>query len=231
MTDHDIENQIDSIISQTTSNLTNNLTDSSDTVSGNANNINQDVENSDIDNDTAVSDTTVSDTESYPELDEDSTQAFNICLQQYLAIENEKEIFAEAMKKRNQQKRNYEQAMITYLTRFNIKNIALDGTYKNKYIETDQKTSLSGFTRTAVIEVLQECIGHDSALFDKIMTKLQDKMTTKNIYKLKLIDTTKKKPNKKEKIKQNNENIDNVLENNESSIPENMKYLYENIDT
>lgn len=238
MTEQDIENQIDNIINQTTINLINN----EDTIETTIASKKKDTENheneheseneseSESENENENENESESESEIYPELDEDSTQAFNICLQQYLAIENEKEIFAEAMKKRTQQKRNYEQVMLTYLSRFNIKNIALDGTYKNKYIETEHKTTMSGFTRSVVIEVLQECIGHDSALFDKIMTKLQSKMTEKDIYKLKLIDTTKKKPNKKDKIKQNNQNIDNVLENSESSIPENMKYLYENIE-
>ncbi len=162
------------------------------------------------------------------ELDEESTQAFNISLQQYLAIDREKHALLDSVKQRNGLQKNFEQSMLSYLNHFNIKNVSLEGSYKNKIIEMENKTVSTGFTRSMVVEVLTEVVGSDSEMFDTIMTKLQERVKQKDIQKLKLIDLAKKKMNKKDKNKQNNIQVDTILNTTDTAIPDNMKYLYEN---
>lgn len=166
------------------------------------------------------------------ELDEESTQAFNISLQQYLAIDREKHALLDSVKQRNGLQKNYEQVMLSYLNQYNVKNVALEGSYKNKIIEMENKTVSTGFTRSMVVEVLTEVVGSDSELFDTIMTKLQERVKQKDIQKLKLIDLARKKITKREKNKQNNIQVDSILNTTDTVIPDNMKYLYEdnNID-
>ena len=161
------------------------------------------------------------------EIDEESTQVFNLSLQQYLTIDDEKIVLQDAIRKKNQQKKNYEQTMIAYLNNNNIQNIMLDGTYKNRSLETEVKTVATGFSRSVVIEVLEECIGSDSVLFDKIMSKLSERMGSKEVTKLKMIDLSKKKSNKQRQIADNNAAVENIIEKAEASIPENLRYLYE----
>jgi hypothetical protein len=218
--DNQIENQIDNIIDATTANINiDSVDDTKSHISSDHGSNFSDLNNNQVEDDGE-----------YSEIDEESTQAFNISLQQYLALDSEKEALMSAMRERNSQKKTYEQSMLTYLQRYNIDNIRLDGSYKNKMIETEVKITTTGFSRRIVVEVLQECIGHDSELFDKVMSKLQEKMKQNEVCKLKLIDLSKKRKTKKDMIKSANENIDNILENSESAIPENMKYLYENDD-
>jgi hypothetical protein len=162
------------------------------------------------------------------ELDEESTQAFNISLQQYLSIDREKCALLDSVKQRTGLQKNYEQSMLSYLNHFNIKNVALEGSYKNKIIEMENKSVSTGFTRSMVVEVLTEVIGSDSELFDTIMIKLQERVKQKDVQKLKLIDLAKKKITKREKNKQNNIQIDTILNTTDTVIPDNMKYLYEN---
>jgi len=201
--DKTVENEIDSIIESSTSNMLNN-------------------------NQVQQEETTNEDNNVLNELDVESTQAFNISLQNYLAIDREKYALLDSIKQRNGLQKNYEQSMLSYLNQFNIKNVALEGSYKNKVIETETKTVSTGFTRSMVVEVLTEVVGSDSELFDTIMTKLQERIKQKDVQKLKLIDLTKKKITKKEKNQQNNNQIENILDTVENVIPENMKYLYEN---
>lgn len=160
------------------------------------------------------------------EIDEESTQVFNLSLQQYLAIDDEKGVLQDAIRKKNQQKKSYEQTMIAYLNNNNIQNITLDGSYKNRSLETEVKTVATGFSRMAVIEVLEECIGSDSELFDKIMSKLSERMVSKEVTKLKMIDLNKKKSNKQRQIADNNATVESIIEKAEASIPENLRYLY-----
>lgn len=162
------------------------------------------------------------------ELDEESTQAFNISLQQYLSIDREKYALLDSVKQRTGLQKNYEQSMLSYLNHFNIKNVSLEGSYKNKIIEMESKTVSTGFTRSMVVEVLTEVIGSDSELFDTIMIKLQERVKQKDVQKLKLIDLAKKKITKKDKNKQNNIQVDTILNTTDTIIPDNMKYLYEN---
>lgn len=217
--DNQIENQIDNIIDATTANINiGSIDDAKSHISSDHGSNLSDLNNN-------------PDDEEYSEIDEESTQAFNISLQQYLAIDSEKDALMSAIRERNSQKKTYEQSMLTYLQRYNIDNIRLDGSYKNKMIETEVKITTTGFSRRIVVEVLQECIGHDSELFDRVMSRLQEKMKHNEVCKLKLIDLLKKRKTKKDLVKSANENIDNILENSESAIPENMKYLYENDDS
>jgi hypothetical protein len=213
--DNQIENQIDNIIDATTTGI------------GIADDTKSHVSSA---HGSDLSDTNNPEDEEYSEIDEESTQAFNVSLQQYLAIDSEKEALMSAVRARNVQKKTYEQSMLTYLQRYNIDNIRLDGSYKNKLIETETKITTTGFSRRIVVEVLQECIGHDSELFDKVMSRLQEKMKQNEVCKLKLIDLSKKRKTKKDIVNAANEHIDNILENTDSAIPDNMKYLYENDD-
>lgn len=213
--DNNIESEIDSIIESSTNEMLSNTKEynkNKETL------VKQPSENN-ISNDQSI------------ELDEESIQAFNISLQNYLAIDREKYALLDSIKQRNGLQKNYEQSMLCYLNQFNIKNIALEGSYKNKVIESETKTVSTGFTRSMVVEVLTEVIGSDSELFDTIMTKLQERIKQKDVQKLKLIDLAKKRITKKEKNQQNNNQVENILEGVDQVIPENMKYLYENTNS
>lgn len=199
--EHDIEHDIDNIIAETT----------------------QDMDNMNLSTSSTHS---LLDENQPQEIDAESTQVFNMSLQQYLSIDDEKSILQDTLKKKNSQKKNYEQTMITYLTNYNIKNVTLDGTYKNHVIETETKNVPTGFNRSTVIEVLEECLGSDSELFDTIMCKLSERMSVKEVTKLKLLDLSKKRILKKDKVANNNHIVESILENTESVIPENMRYLY-----
>ena len=199
--EHDIEHDIDNIIAETTQDMDDMHLSTSSTHS-------------------------LLDENQPLEIDAESTQVFNMSLQQYLSIDDEKSILQDTLKKKNSQKKNYEQTMITYLTNYNIKNVTLDGTYKNHVIETETKNVPTGFNRSTVIEVLEECLGSDSELFDTIMCKLSERMSVKEVTKLKLLDLSKKRILKKDKVANNNQIVESILENTESIIPENMRYLY-----
>ena len=199
--EHDIEHDIDNIIAETTQDMDDMHLSTSSTHS-------------------------LLDENQPLEIDAESTQVFNMSLQQYLSIDDEKSILQDTLKKKNSQKKNYEQTMITYLTNYNIKNVTLDGTYKNHVIETETKNVPTGFNRSTVIEVLEECLGSDSELFDTIMCKLSERMSVKEVTKLKLLDLSKKRILKKDKVANNNQIVESILENTESVIPENMRYLY-----
>ena len=199
--EHDIEHDIDNIIAETT----------------------QDMDDMNLSTSSTHS---LLDENQPQEIDAESTQVFNMSLQQYLSIDDEKSILQDTLKKKNSQKKNYEQTMITYLTNYNIKNVTLDGTYKNHVIETETKNVPTGFNRSTVIEVLEECLGSDSELFDTIMCKLSERMSVKEVTKLKLLDLSKKRILKKDKVANNNQIVESILENTESVIPENMRYLY-----
>jgi hypothetical protein len=221
-----IEQQIDSIISLTTDNLidkfTNDVNQSED-IETKSNGTNGSSES--FNNDTGEDADDNTDDEP-PEIDAESTEVFNFALQQYMALTDEIKVLSDSIKQRNTQKKNYSHSMLAYLNRYKIKNISLNGDYKNKVINTDTKIVSTGFSRRVVVEVLHECLEHDEQLFEKIMSKLSEKMTDKEVSKLNLIDNSKTKTTKKDIQKQKNQNIDNILNTCDNEIPENMKYLY-----
>jgi len=206
-----IENEIDTIIASTTQDMANGTTNTGQYTAGNCDDNATDGDNTQIE---------------YPTIDEESTQVFNMSLQQYLTIDDEKTILQDTLRKKNNQKKNYEQTMLAYLSNYNIKNVSLDGSYKNRVLETETKNVASGFNRSTVIEVLEECLGSDSELFDTIMLKLSERVAIKEVTKLKLLDLSKKRVLKKDKIANNNQMVESILDTTETVIPENLRYLF-----
>jgi hypothetical protein len=211
-----IENEIDIIIAATTQDMATGTVNTANTDHNTGNSDNSD--NNATDGDTTQIE--------YPAIDEESTQVFNMSLQQYLTIDDEKTVLQDTLRKKNNQKKNYEQTMLAYLSNYNIKNVSLDGSYKNRVLETETKNVASGFNRSTVIEVLEECLGSDSELFDTIMLKLSERVAIKEVTKLKLLDLSKKRVLKKDKIANNNQMVESILDTTETVIPENLRYLF-----
>jgi len=160
--ENQISNQIDNIIDTTTQNL------------GNTNNTEMN--------------TSESQHETSGNIDEASIDVFNTALHQYLRIDEEIKTLMQAIRARNQIKKNLGETLSNYLKTNQIKNVNLDGSYKGKRLETVVNYSTTGFTKSTVTEAIHNELKEDQEIFEKIMQALSRTSVMKEVCKLKIIE-------------------------------------------
>jgi hypothetical protein len=127
-------------------------------------------------------------------INSDSIKAFNITLHQYLLVDEEIKSLMQAVRSRNEIKRNLSNTLSIFLKSKQIKKVDLDGSYKGKRLEVEVKNNKPAFTREKVTEAILTQIKVEDELFDKIMTAISRNDLIREMYKIKI--TSEKKPSK-----------------------------------
>lgn len=169
-TTDNVEQQIDSLISATT----------------------QDMEN------TTVTDTTTNTSIENTNTIETNIEGFNTALHQYLEIEEEIKVLLNAIKLRNQKKKQLGLSLSTYLRENQIRNVNLGGTYKGKKLESVVTHKSTGFNKVSVTDAIYNELKNDDEVFSKIMEAISKKSVMEEIWKIK-ITSDKVTKEKKEK--------------------------------
>ena len=178
MTDTYIENEIDNIIEATTQEIDNpNMTS--------INNYQNDIQNNDIHQEQVQVQVQVQEQTSMNEAD---IEVFNTALHQYLRVNEEIKTLMNAIKTRNEIKKNLGETLSSFLKTNQIKNVNLDGSYKGKRLETVVTTTASGFNRATVTEAIYNELKEDQEIFDKIMQALSRTSVMKEVWKLKIVE-------------------------------------------
>jgi hypothetical protein len=194
MTTNNIENEIDNIIAATTQDID---TPPHTTMTNINTNINTNSIQSNDDNTDTNSGTTINNA---------NVEVFNTALHQYLRLDEEIKTLMQAIKTRNEMKKNLGETLSSFLRTNQIKKVDLDGSYKGKRIETVVSTSATGFSRATVTEAIYNELKEDQEVFDKIMQALSRTSVMKEVWRLKIVEekqtrkptgtnTRKKKPN------------------------------------
>jgi hypothetical protein len=168
MTDTYIENEIDNIIEATTQEL-----DNSDMTSINTY-IHQVQEQEQLQEQTSMNEADI--------------EVFNTALHQYLRVNEEIKTLMDAIKTRNEIKKNLGETLSSFLKTNQIKNVNLDGSYKGKRLETVVSTTATGFNRATVTEAIYNELKEDQEIFDKIMQALSRTSVMKEVWKLKIVE-------------------------------------------
>lgn len=169
-TTDNVEQQIDSLISATT----------------------QDMEA------TTVTDTTTNTSIENTNTIETNIEGFNTALHQYLEIEEEIKVLLNAIKLRNQKKKQLGLSLSTYLRENQIRNVNLGGTYKGKKLESVVTHKSTGFNKVSVTDAIYNELKNDDEVFSKIMEAISKKSVMEEIWKIK-ITSDKVTKEKKEK--------------------------------
>ena len=119
-------------------------------------------------------------------------EVFNSAMHQYLRMDEEIKSLMEAVKHRNQIKKQLGETISHFLRSNNIEKVDLDGSYKGKRLESIVKDVPRGFTKESVVSAIHDELQDDDELFDKIMMALQRVSVMKEVWKLKI--TEEKKP-------------------------------------
>lgn len=127
-------------------------------------------------------------------MDEASIEVFNTALHQYLRIDEEIKTLMQAIRTRNEMKKNLGDTLSNYLKTNQIKNVNLDGSYKGKRLENIINHTTTGFNRANVTEAIYNELQEDQEVFAKIMEALSRTTVMKEVCKLKIIED--KKPRK-----------------------------------
>jgi hypothetical protein len=165
MSDNQIETEIDNIISSTTQNLESHEINTQQTMNTDNSNIN-----------------------TITTLDDANVEIFNTALHQYLRINEEIKTLMQAIKTRNEMKKNLAETLNSFLRTNQIKNVNLEGSYKGKRLESVVNTTVSGFNRNTVTEAIYNELKEDQEILDKIMQALSRTSVMKEVWKLKIID-------------------------------------------
>jgi hypothetical protein len=175
MTDTYIENEIDNIIEATTQEI-----DNSEMATYQNDTYQNDIQNNDI-HQQQIPDTSTS-------MNEADIEVFNTALHQYLRVNEEIKTLMNAIKTRNEIKKNLGETLSSFLKTNQIKNVNLDGSYKGKRLETVVSTTASGFNRATVTEAIYNELKEDQEIFDKIMQALSRTSVMKEVWKLKIVE-------------------------------------------
>lgn len=179
MTDVNIEQQIDNLIKTTTQDIKD---DDSNTVEANI-----------VESNTAESNTEESNIEN-------NIEGFNTALHQYLEIEEEIKVLLNAIKLRNQKKKQLGLSLSTYLREKQISKVNLGGTYKGKKLESVVTHKATGFNKVTVTDAIYNELKNDDEVFSKIMEAISKKSVMEEIWKIKI---TSDKVSKEKKEKNN----------------------------
>jgi len=133
-------------------------------------------------------------------VDETNVEGFNVALHQYLQIDEEIKTLLEAIKSRNQKKKQLALSLGSYLRTNQISTVNLGGSYKGKKLESVVSYSSKGFNKVSVTEALYNELKEEEDLFNKVMEAISNKSVMKEMWKIKI--TNEKQPkNKSEKEK------------------------------
>ncbi len=121
-------------------------------------------------------------------MNEADIEVFNTALHQYLRVNEEIKTLMDAIKTRNEIKKNLGETLSSFLKTNQIKNVNLDGSYKGKRLETVVSTTASGFNRATVTEAIYNELKEDQEIFDKIMQALSRTSVMKEVWKLKIVE-------------------------------------------
>jgi hypothetical protein len=121
-------------------------------------------------------------------MDNANVEVFNTALHQYLRIDEEIKTLMQAIRTRNEMKKNLGETLSSFLQTNQIKKVDLDGSYKGKRLETVVKNTVSGFKRETVTEAIYNELKEDQEIFDKIMQALSRTSIMKEVWKLKIVE-------------------------------------------
>lgn len=148
-------------------------------------------------------------------IDEQSIEIFNNALHQYLRIDEEIKTLMQAIKIRNEIKKNLGETLSNYLKTNEIKTVNLDGSYKGKKLEAVVSQKATGFNKATVTEAIYNELKEDAEVFDKIMQALSRTSVMKEVWRLKVVEekTTRGSTLTKPRGKKNNhlEEANNLL--------------------
>jgi len=164
MTDTHIEAEIDNIISATTQELSPYSESTHLELESNSNSNNQQA------------------------MDNANVEVFNTALHQYLRIDEEIKTLMQAIRTRNEMKKDLAETLSSFLQTNQIKKVDLDGSYKGKRLESVVKNTVSGFKRETVTEAIYNELKEDQEIFDKIMQALSRTSVMKEVWKLKIVE-------------------------------------------
>ena len=131
---------------------------------------------------------------------ENNIEGFNTALHQYLEIEEEIKVLLNAIKLRNQKKKQLGLSLSTYLRENQIRNVNLGGTYKGKKLESVVTHKSTGFNKVSVTDAIYNELKNDDEVFSKIMEAISKKSVMEEIWKIKI---TSDKVTKEKKEKNN----------------------------
>ena len=174
-----VEAQIDTLIETSIQKMSN---------SSNSSNSNRAVSVDSIDNNEANNISTLA----------NNVEGFNTALHQYLEIEEEIKVLLNAIKLRNQKKKQLGLALSSYLRENKIRNVNLSGTYTGKKLESVVTHKSTGFNKVSVTDAIYNELKNDEEVFAKIMESISKKSVMSEIWKIK-ISADKVSKEKKEK--------------------------------
>jgi len=113
-------------------------------------------------------------------------EGFNTALHHYLELEEEIKVLLNAIKLRNQKKKQLGLSLSTYLRENQIKNVNLGGTYKGKKLESVVTHKATGFNKVSVTDAIYNELKNDDEVFGKIMEAISKKSVMSEIWKIKI---------------------------------------------
>lgn len=187
-----VESQIDNLIDRSIENM--NIQDRVDTSDETQDEQQEDTqETQEISSSTTNTNTNNSDTNIATNI-----EGFNTALHQYLEIEEEVKVLLNAIKLRNQKKKQLGISLSTYLRENKIRNVNLGGTYKGKKLESVVVHKATGFNKVSVTDAIYNELKDDEEIFGKLMEAISKKSVMQEIWKIK-ISSEKVSKEKKEK--------------------------------
>lgn len=186
MTDTHIEAEIENIINQSTNDLHHNTE------------LDMQHQDNNNGNDNVISDNNTTNT-----MGNADVEVFNTALHQYLRLNEEIKTLMQAIKTRNEMKRNLSETLSNFLRTNQIKNVNLDGSYKGKRLENVVSTTATGFNRSTVTEAIYNELKEDSEIFERIMQALSRTSVMKEVWKLKIVEEKQARVSKKQNKKTN----------------------------
>ena len=179
-----VESQIDTLIEASMQTL--------NTENTNQENTNQENTNEENTNDEGTTETTPTETPNITT----NIEGFNTALHQYLELEEEIKVLLNAIKLRNQKKKQLGLSLSTYLRENQIRNVNLGGTYKGKKLESVVTHKATGFNKVSVTDAIYNELKNDDEVFGKIMEAISKKSVMSEIWKIKITTDKVSKQNK-----------------------------------
>lgn len=136
---------------------------------------------------------------------------FNNTLQEFLKLDQEIKKISAALKARRDKKERLSEMILTFLKKNEMSQIELSGDYNGKEIKESISTSVTGFNKKNVNEVLMNYFENNIDDYNKIMKNIETKMVKKETTKLKM---NKIKIDKNLQKKMKNQEMDELLKNN-----------------
>ena len=155
------------------------------------------------------------------QIDEGEIEVFNNALHQYLRIDEEIKTLMQAIRTRNEMKKNLGETLSNYLKANQIKNVNLDGSYKGKRLENIVNHTTIGFNKANVTEAIYNELQENQEIFAKIMEALSKTTVIKEVCKLKITD--------EKKVKKSNGNNNGKRKTKEHNAFGETSYLLDNI--